>query len=82
MIQPSRIWRFQVTTDISHSMNWENTVSNFLTYQYKLTKQLGTMMMLWTNTVNADKKVSIARVISFYEDYEKILIFVLETGEM
>ena len=34
------------------------------------------------NTVNADKKVSIARVISFYEDYEKILIFVLETGEM
>ena len=39
-------------------------------------------MTLWTNTVNSDKKVSIARVISFYEDYEKILIFVLETGEM
>ena len=38
-------------------------------------------MILWTNTVNADK-VSIARAIKFYEDYEKLLIFVLETGEM
>jgi len=39
-------------------------------------------MMLWTNTVNADKKVSIARTIKFYEEQEKMLIFVLETGEM
>ena len=39
-------------------------------------------MMLWTNTVNADKKVSIARAIKFYEEEEKMLIFVLETGEM
>ena len=39
-------------------------------------------MMLWTNTVNADKKVSIARAIKFYKEEEKMLIFVLETGEM
>jgi hypothetical protein len=39
-------------------------------------------MMLWTHTVSADKKVSIARAINFYEDYEKVLVFVLETGEM
>jgi hypothetical protein len=39
-------------------------------------------MKLWTNTVNADKKVSIARAIEFYQDYKKMLIFVLETGEM
>jgi hypothetical protein len=39
-------------------------------------------MMLWTNTVNADKKISIARAIKFYQDYEKMLIFVLETREM
>ena len=39
-------------------------------------------MMLWTNTVNADKKVSIAHAIKFYEEEEKMLIFVLETGEM
>lgn len=39
-------------------------------------------MALWTNTVNPDKKVAIARAIMFYENYEKILIFVLETGEM
>jgi hypothetical protein len=38
-------------------------------------------MMSWTNSVNNDK-ISIARAINFYEDYEKILIFVLETGEM
>ena len=40
------------------------------------------MMMLWVNTVSPDKKVSIVRAIDFYEDYEKVLIFVLETGEM
>jgi hypothetical protein len=40
------------------------------------------MMKLWTNTVQADKKVSIARTIGFYDDYKKLLIFVLETGEM
>ena len=39
-------------------------------------------MALWTNTVNADKKVAITWAIKFYENYEKILIFVLETGEM
>ena len=39
-------------------------------------------MMLWTNTVNANKKVSIAHAIKFYEEEEKMLIFVLETGEM
>lgn len=40
------------------------------------------MMKLWMNNVHADKKVSIARAIEFYEDYKKMLIFVLETGEM
>ena len=54
----------------------------FKSFENKLTKQPGTMMMLWTNTVNADKKPSIARSIKFYENYEKVLIFVLETGEM
>jgi len=39
-------------------------------------------MKLWTDTVNANKKVSIARAIEFYQDYKKMLIFVLETGEM
>ena len=39
-------------------------------------------MLSWVNTVSADKKVSIACAINFYEDYEKVLIFVLETGEM
>jgi hypothetical protein len=39
-------------------------------------------MKLWTNTIDADKKSFIARAIKFYQDYEKILIFVLETGEM
>jgi len=47
-----------------------------------LSRNLGTMMKLWTDTVNADKKVSIARAIEFYQDYKKMLIFVLETGEM
>jgi len=40
------------------------------------------MMKMWTNTINADKKPSIARAIKFNENYEKIFIFVLETGEM
>ena len=39
-------------------------------------------MTLWMNTVNADKKPSIVGGIKFYKNYEKILIFVLETGEM
>ena len=47
-----------------------------------LSRNLGTMMKLWTDTVNANKKVSIARAIEFYQDYKKMLIFVLETGEM
>jgi hypothetical protein len=65
-------------------MTWENTVSNYhlINKLHKVTSKLGTMMKLWTNTVQADKKVSIARAIEFYEDYKKILIFVLETGEM
>jgi hypothetical protein len=58
-------------------------VSSFqLINKIKPTKQAGSMMMLWVNTVSPDKKVSIARAINFYEDYEKILIFVLETAEM
>jgi hypothetical protein len=40
------------------------------------------MLKLWTNTVHADKKVSIARAIEFYDDYKKLLVFVLETGDM
>lgn len=65
-------------------MSWENTVINchLINKHHKLTRNLGTMMKLWTNTVNADKKVSIARAIEFYQDYKKMLIFVLETGEM
>lgn len=64
-------------------MSWENTVSNCnLINKQKFITELGTMMKLWTNTVYADKKVSIARAIEFYEDYKKLLIFVLETGEM
>ena len=55
---------------------------DFKLFKNKLTKQPGTMMTLWTNTVNADKKPSIARDIKFYENYGKILIFVLEIGEM
>jgi hypothetical protein len=39
-------------------------------------------MKLWMNTVHADKKVSIARAIEFYDDHKKLLIFVLETGDM
>jgi len=39
-------------------------------------------MRVWTKTINADKKPSIARSIKFNENYENILIFVLETGEM
>ena len=39
-------------------------------------------MLLWTSTVHADKRVAIARAIRFYDDQRKVLIFVLETGEM
>jgi hypothetical protein len=39
-------------------------------------------MLLWTSTVHADKRVAIARAIRFYDNQQKILIFVLETGEM
>jgi hypothetical protein len=42
----------------------------------------GTMMLLWTSTVHADKRVAIPRAIRFYDNQRKILIFVLETGEM
>ena len=55
---------------------------DFRLFKNKLTKQPGTMMTLWTNTINANKKASIACGIKFYDDYEKILIFVLEMGEM
>jgi hypothetical protein len=64
-------------------MTWENMVVNFNLLIKKLTYRVtGTMMKLWTYAINADKKVSIARAIKFYENYEKVLIFVLETGEM
>lgn len=43
---------------------------------------LGTMLLLWTYTVHADKRVAIARAVRFYDNHRKILIFVLETGEM
>lgn len=40
------------------------------------------MMLVWTSTVHIDKKVAIARAVHFYDDQRKVLIFVLETGEM
>jgi len=40
------------------------------------------MMLLWTSTVHADKRTAIARAIRFYDSQRKVLIFVLETGEM
>lgn len=64
-------------------MSWENTVSiSYLINKHNDITELGTMMRLWTNTAYADKKVSIPRAIEFYQDYKKLLIFVLETGEM
>ena len=42
----------------------------------------GTMMLIWTTTVHVDKRVAIPHVIHFYDNQQKILIFVLETGEM
>ena len=41
----------------------------------------GTTIKLWMNTVDANKKVSIARAINFHKNYEKVLTFVLEMGE-
>ena len=40
------------------------------------------MMLLWTSTVHVDKRMAIAQAIHFYDSQQKILIFVLETGEM
>lgn len=42
----------------------------------------GTMMKLWSVGSDPEKKVSIPRSIQFYEGGKKILIFILETGEM
>ena len=42
----------------------------------------GTMMLLWASTVHADKRTAIARAIHFYDNHQKVLIFMLETGEM
>ena len=42
----------------------------------------GTMMELWSVRSNPEKKVSIPRSIQFYEGGKKVLIFILETGEM
>jgi hypothetical protein len=42
----------------------------------------GTMMELWSVRSDSEKKVSIPRSIQFYEGGKKILIFILETGEM
>ena len=39
-------------------------------------------MKLWTNTVHADEKVSITQAIEFYDNYKKLLVFVLEMGVM
>ena len=49
---------------------------------HKATLILGTMMKLWTNTVHADEKVSITQAIEFYDNYKKLLVFVLEMGVM
>lgn len=43
---------------------------------------VGTMMEMWTVRSDPEKKVSIPRSIQFYEGGKKILIFILETGEM
>ena len=40
------------------------------------------MMLLWISTVHVDKSIAIACAIHFYNSQQKILIFVLETGEM
>ncbi|KDR79751.1 hypothetical protein GALMADRAFT_136362 [Galerina marginata CBS 339.88] len=42
----------------------------------------GTMMELWSVKADSDKKVCIPRSIQFYEGGKKVLIFILETGEM
>jgi hypothetical protein len=39
-------------------------------------------MRFWTKTISDNKKPSIACSINFYDNYEKVLIFVLEMGEM
>jgi hypothetical protein len=39
-------------------------------------------MEMWTVRSDPEKKVSIPRSIQFYEGGKKILIFILETGEM
>jgi hypothetical protein len=42
----------------------------------------GTMTELWSVKGDPEKKVAIPRSIQFYEGGKKILIFILETGEM
>lgn len=43
---------------------------------------VGTMIELWTVRSDPEKKISIPRSIHFYEGGKKLLIFILETGEM
>ena len=42
----------------------------------------GTVMLLWASTVHADKRTAIVHAICFYNNHQKVLIFMLETGEM
>ena len=42
----------------------------------------GTMSELWSFKSDPVKKISIPRSIQFYEGGKKVLIFILETGEM
>ena len=43
---------------------------------------LGTMVCLWQATVDCNKVACIAKSVRFYESGQKVLIFVLESGEM
>lgn len=42
----------------------------------------GTMVCLWEATVDGHKTAYIAKSVRFYESGRKVLIFVLESGEM
>ena len=45
-------------------------------------KLLGTMVLLWTHPVDQEKTAYIAKSVHFYDGGRKVLIFVLESGEM
>lgn len=42
----------------------------------------GTMIELWSTKSNDNKKIGIPRSIQFYDGGKKVLVFMLETGEM